>query len=107
MRPAQPARLLRIHLSERDRFDGKPLFEAIVERCRKLGIAGATVLRGIEGYGESAGLHQSGDERPLLITIVDEAANIERLLPEIEPMLDTAVMALSEVRAVRIESGAS
>jgi PII-like signaling protein len=47
-----PAKLIEIHCSEQDRYDDKPLYEAIVERCRGLKIAGATVLRGVEGYGK-------------------------------------------------------
>ncbi len=50
----QPAKMLALHFTERDRHDGKPLYEAIVEKCRELKIAGATVFRGLEGYGDTA-----------------------------------------------------
>ena len=99
MRTANPARLLRLHFSERDRYKGQPLYEAIVQRCRELRIAGATVFRGLEGYGETAGI----DRRPVVVTIVDTPGNIERLLPELEAMLDTGIIAASDVEAIRIE----
>jgi len=54
MQSSYPAKLLRIHISEGDRFQGQPLYEAIVAKCRELKIGGATVFRGLEGYGESA-----------------------------------------------------
>jgi hypothetical protein len=59
MQQGQPARLMRIHISESDRFGDRPLYEAIVARCREMNIAGATVLRGLEGYGETAEMHKS------------------------------------------------
>ena len=99
MRQTKPARLLRLHFSARDRYQGAPLYEAIVGRCRELHIAGATVFRGLEGYGETAGL----DRHPIVVTIVDTAENIERLLPELEAMMDTGVIAASDVEAIRIE----
>ena len=99
MRTAKPARLLRLHFSARDRHQGRPLYEAVVDRCRELHIAGATVFRGLEGYGETAGI----DRRPIVVTIVDTAESIERLLPELEAMMTTGVMAASDVEAIRIE----
>jgi len=106
MRTVSNARLLRLHFSEEDRFGGKPLYEAIVAKCRKLGIAGATVFRGVEGYGETARLHRGhlvGSDRPIVITIVDSAERLERLIPEVEAMMDTGLIATSEVDAIRIQ----
>jgi PII-like signaling protein len=102
----QPAELLRIHISEADRFEGRPLYEAIVARCRELKIAGATVFLGLEGYGETAALHRAHllhSDRPVVIAIVDTAENIRRLIPAIEPMIGTGLLATSEVRMVRVE----
>src|ERR1035438_4873759 len=84
MRQEYPARLLRIHILEGNRFQGKPLYEAIVAKCRELKIAGATVLRGLEGYGESAEMHRSHlarRDQPILISIVDSPDNLARLVP--------------------------
>jgi PII-like signaling protein len=58
MRTVRRAKLLRVHFGESDRYNGKPLYEAIVHRCQELQIAGATVFRGLEGYGESAEIHR-------------------------------------------------
>jgi PII-like signaling protein len=102
----QPAELLRIHISEADRFEGRPLYEAIVARCRELKIAGATVFLGLEGYGETAALHRAHllhSDRPVVIAIVDTVDNIRRLISAIEPMIGTGLLATSEVRMVRVE----
>jgi PII-like signaling protein len=108
MRREYPARLLRIHISESDRFEGKPLYEAIVARCRDMKIAGATVLRGLEGYGESAELHRAHlahNDRPIVISIVDAADKLNALIPAVERMMDTGLMALSDVRVIRVQKG--
>ena len=98
MPAAQSAEILRIHISETDRLQGKPLYEAIVAQCRELQIAGATVFRGLEGYGENAEMHK----RPIVITIVDVAENIRRLIPVVAGMIDTGLMATSTVQMIRV-----
>ena len=101
----QPAKLLRLHFSEHDRYDGLPLYEAIVRTCQTLGIAGVTVFRGMEGYGESAEIHRHhllAKDQPIVMTIVETAENIDRLIPEIEKMVDTAMIAVSDVETIRI-----
>lgn len=106
MRQGQPARLMRIHISESDRFGDKPLYEAIVARCREMKIAGATVLRGLEGYGETAEMHKSHltrRDQPIVISIVDSAENLARLAPVVEEMMDTGLFAVSDVRVVRVQ----
>jgi uncharacterized protein len=103
--PAQPARILQIHIAASDRFNGKPLHEAIVAKCRELEIAGATVFQGLEGYGESAELHRSHllhSDPPIVVTIVDTADNLSRLIPAVEEMMDTGVIALSDVEMIRV-----
>src|SRR5262245_51352917 len=105
MPAAQPAKLLQIHLSERDRYKDQPLHEAIVARCRELSIAGATVFRGLEGYGESASIHRPHlitHDQPLIITIIDTEENLARLVPAVEEMLGTGLMTMSDVRLVRV-----
>jgi len=94
-----------VHVSESDRYQGQPLFEAIVARCRELKIAGATVFRALEGYGESAELHRAHlgrHDQPIVIVIVDSPENLDRLVPKIEEMLDTGVLAISEVEMIRV-----
>jgi PII-like signaling protein len=106
MPQAQAAEILRIHISESDRYQGKPLYEAIVAKCRELKIAGATVFNGIEGYGETAEMHRAHvvrSDRPIVITIVDSAENIQRLIPAVADMIDTGLMATSSVQMIRVE----
>lgn len=105
MRRSSQAKLLRIHLSEGDKRSGRPLYEAIVDKCRELGIAGATVFRGLEGFGETADVHRHHlllHDQPILIVIVDEAEALSRLIPEVEAMMVSGMMALSDVRTIRV-----
>jgi PII-like signaling protein len=106
MQRYQPAKLLRLHFTERDRYQGKPLYEAIVEKCRELKIAGATVFRGLEGYGDTAEIHRSHALRhdlPIVVQIVESAENIQRLVPILEAMMDKGLIAVSDVSMIRIQ----
>lgn len=106
MKPYQEAKLLRLHFTERDRYQGKPLYEAVIEKCRELKIAGASVFRGLEGYGDTAEIHRSHVLRrdlPIVIQIVDTAENIERLVPVVEAMMNKGLIAISDVNVVRVE----
>jgi uncharacterized protein len=100
------ARMLRIHIGEDDRWQGKPLYEAILEKCRELGMAGATVFRGIEGYGASTRIrHRShwklSKDAPLQLSIIDTEAQIERLIPLLDGMVEEGLIAMSRVEAIR------
>ena len=106
MRNKYPAQLLRIHISESDRYEGKPLYEAIVAECRARKIAGATVFRGLEGFGESAEIHRAHlarHEQPIVIVIVDTAEQLEAFQPVVEGMMATGTLATSGVEVVRIQ----
>ena len=110
MSQAYTAKLLRIHISELDRYEGQPLHEAIVAKCRELKIAGATVFRGLEGYGETAQLHRAHlvqRDQPMIITVVDTDEKLATLIPVVENMMDTGLMAVSDVRVERIQKRAS
>lgn len=105
----QSARILRIHISESDRYAGQPLWEAIVAKCREFNIAGATVFQGLEGYGDSAELHRAHlvrNNQPIVIVIVDIPENLDRLVPAVEEMLDTGVLATSDAEMIRVRKGA-
>jgi PII-like signaling protein len=105
----QPATMLRLHFTERDRHQGRPLYEAIVEKCREMKIAGATVFRGLEGYGETAEIHRSHllvHDLPIIVQIIDSEQNIARLLPVVEQMMDKGLIATSGVTAARIQKAA-
>ena len=106
MRTIKKAKLLRLHFSEGDHYRGKPLYEVIVDRCKALKIAGATVFRGLEGYGETAEIHRHHlirKDQPIVVTIVDTPENLARLIPEVEEMMDTGMIATSDVEYLRIE----
>lgn len=106
MQPYQPAKLLRLHITERDRYQGKPLHEAVIEKCHELKIAGATAFRGLEGYGDTAEIHRSHvftHDLPIVVQIVDSAENIQRLVPIVEEMMDKGLIAISDVNVIRIQ----
>jgi PII-like signaling protein len=106
MQPFQPAKLLRLHFTERDRYQGKPLHEAVIEKCRELKIAGATAFRGLEGYGDTAEIHRSHvftHDLPIVVQIVDSAENIQRVVPVLEEMMDKGLIAISDVNIIRIQ----
>jgi PII-like signaling protein len=106
MQREQLAKILRIHISESDRCGGKPLYEAIVAKCRDLNIAGATVFRGLEGYGETGEPHTAHlvrQDQPIVITVVDTAENVSRLVPVAEEMMHTGLIVSSDVRRIRVE----
>ena len=106
MRTVKKAKLLRLHFGEGDRYNGKPLYEAIVNRCLELKIAGATVFRGLEGFGETAEIHRHHlvrKDQPIVVTIVDTEENLARLIPEVEEMMDTGMIATSDVQYMRME----
>ena len=104
----QPAKLLRLHFTERDSYRGQALYKAVVEKCGEMKIAGATVFRGIEGFGETAEIHRAGGlshNSPIVVHVVDTAENIDRLLPLLEEMMDGGLIAISNVNVLRIQAG--
>lgn len=108
MPDVENAKLLRIHFSEGKAVQGKPLLESIIDKCRGLGIAGASVFRGLEGFGETAEVHRHRvlhPDLPVVIVIVDEAARLARLIPEVESMMDSGLIAISDVKARRVTRG--
>ena len=108
MRKYRPAKLLRLHFTERDQYAGKPLYEAVVETCRQMKIAGASVFRGLEGYGDTAEIHRRHlltHDLPVVVQIVDSEENIRRLLPILENMLDKGLIAISGVEIARVQKG--
>lgn len=109
MKNYQPAKLLRLHFTERDRYQGKPLYAAIVEKCQEMKIAGATVFRGLQGFGDTAEIHRSHiltHDLPILVQIVDTEENIQRLLPVVEEMMDKGLIATSDVSVLRVRKSA-
>jgi len=100
------AKMQRIHFGEDDQWQGRPLYQAIVERCRQLDIAGATVYRGIEGYGASTIIRKShmlrrSSDAPILVQIIDTADNIQRLIPALDEMVAEGLIAMSDVEVIK------
>jgi uncharacterized protein len=101
-------RLLRIYIGESDSWQHRPLYEELVRVARERGLAGATVLRGIEGFGASSHLHTArilrlSEDLPLVIEIVDTADRIEAFVQEIDPMIGDGLITIErvEVRSYR------
>ena len=103
-------KLLRIFIGESDRWHGKPLYQAIVERVREAGLAGATVLRGIEGFGADSRLHTArllrlSEDLPVVIEIVDSAEQIERILPALDEMVGEGMVTVERVEVIAYRGG--
>ena len=103
------ALLARIYIGESDTWHGKPLYQAIVERVRQEGLAGATVLRGIEGFGADSRLHTSrilrlSEDLPVVIEIVDTPEQIDRVVPILDEMVGEGMLTLERVQIVSYRS---
>ncbi|MFC5862240.1 DUF190 domain-containing protein [Acidicapsa dinghuensis] len=98
------ARMLRIHFGESDKWQNKPLYEAIVAKCKELEMAGAIVYRGIEGYGASARIRNSGTlsrNAPIMLSLIDRNEQIQKLLPHLDAMVEEGLIAMSPVEVLR------
>jgi PII-like signaling protein len=98
-------KLLRIFIGESDTWHGRPLYEAIVARVRQEGLAGATVLRGIEGFGAHSRIHSSrilrlSEDLPIVVEIVDTAENVDRVLPLLDEMVSEGMVTLERVEVI-------
>src|SRR6476659_8109474 len=101
-----PAKIVRVHMSSDDRLQGRPLYAAIVDHCRRLGIAGATVLTGVEGFGESAEILRAsifGHIRPITVIVIDTEKNVNRLLPSLREMVPNGLIAVSRAMTMRVQ----
>ena len=99
------AKMLRIHFGEDDKWNGKPLYEAIVKKCRELDIAGASVFRGIAGYGASTLIHKShllrSSDSPIMVSVIDTEEKIRSLIPALDQMVAEGLIAMSDVEVIR------
>ena len=97
--------LMRIHVGERDRHEGRPLYREIVELLRRRGYAGATVLRGIMGFGASSTLHTDrieflSSDLPLVIECVETEERIRAILPDLDRMIGGGLITLERARVI-------
>jgi len=105
MKLPSEAQLLRIFIGEADRFEGRPLHEAIVYLARQKGLAGATVLRGLMGFGAHSRMHTAkilrlSEDLPIVIEIVDKPERIQLILPELEGMMKDGLITLEEIKVI-------
>jgi PII-like signaling protein len=105
MQIPEDAILLRIFIGESDRWEGKPLYEAIVLKAREVHLGGATVLRGPMGFGMTSRLHttkslQLSMDLPLIIEIVDSEAKINAFLPELDKMITGGLVTMEKVKVL-------
>jgi len=106
MQIPKQALLLRIFIGEDDRFEGKPLYEAIVLKAREMHLAGATVLRGPMSFGASSHLHTAkilrlSEDLPLVIEIVDSEERIDDFLPVLDKMMSSGLITLEKVQVLQ------
>jgi PII-like signaling protein len=98
--------LMRIFVGEGDRYGGRPLHEALLELFRKEGLAGATVLRGVAGYGAHSVLHTDrlldlSADLPLVVEAVDSRERIDAVMPRIDEMMDGGMITLEKATVIR------
>ncbi len=105
MKLPEEAELLRIFIGELDKFGGKPLYEAIVEEARRQNFGGATVFRGILGYGAHSRVHTTkvlrlSEDLPVVIEIVDAAEKIEAFLPDLDRMMNEGLVTVERAKVL-------
>ena len=105
MRIPREGKLLRVFIGEKHKSDGRPTYEAIVRLARERGLAGATVLRGIEGFGRSSRLHTAkiltlSDDLPIVVEIVDAADKIDAFLEELDPLVSGGLVTVERAEVL-------
>jgi len=105
MKLPSEAELLRIFIGEADKFEGKPLYEVIAHLAHRKGMAGATVIRGLMGFGAHSRMHTAkilrlSEDLPIIIEIVDEPQKIEALLPELDKMITEGLVTLEKINVI-------
>lgn len=106
MRTTGPARRLTIFVGESDQFHHHPLYTEIVHRAHSAGLAGATVLRGIEGFGASSHIHTTrilslSQDLPVAIIVVDERERIDAFLPQLDELVTEGLVIIDDVEVIR------
>lgn len=105
MKVPEDGYLLRVFVGESDRHGHHPLYEAIVLKARAEGLAGATVLRGVMGYGKNSILHTAkilrlSEDLPMVVEIVDSKEKIEKFLPQLDEMVKDGLVTLEKMRVI-------
>ena len=102
--------LMRIHIGESDKWEGKPLYQAMIELFRREGFSGVTVLRGVGGYGSASRYHTDkilrlSQDLPIVIEVVEYAERIEAMLPRLDEMIGGGLITLEKVHVILYRSG--
>jgi PII-like signaling protein len=110
MKLPEEAELLRIFIGESDRYEGKPLYEAIVEEARRQNLGGATVFRGLLGYGAHSRMHTAkllrlSEDLPVVIEIVDSTEKIQMFLPDLDRMMDEGLVTVERAKVLVYRHG--
>lgn len=97
--------LMRVYIGESDKWEGKPLHQAIVERLRAEGFSGATVLRGVAGFGSASRIHTDkilrlSQDLPIVIEVVEDERKVEAVLPRLDTMIGGGMITLERVRVI-------
>jgi uncharacterized protein len=97
--------LMRIHIGESDKWEGKPLYESLLEMFRREGFSGVTVLRGVAGFGSSSRVHTEkilrlSQDLPIVIEVVEYSERIEQILPRLDQMIGGGLVTLEKVRVI-------
>lgn len=108
MKKESQAILLRVFIGESDKHEGKPLYKHIVEMLKKEGIAGATVLRGIYGFGKTSRIHTTSilrlsTDMPIIIEVTDTKENIERIKPKLDELITEGLITEEKVKIIFYE----
>jgi PII-like signaling protein len=106
MRLQGPAKRLTVYIGESDQYHHRPLYAEIVHQARAAGLAGASVLRGIEGFGASQHVHTSrllslSEDLPIVIVMVDDSERIERFVPQLDELITEGLVVIDDVEVVR------
>ena len=106
----QEGSLLRIYVGESDRHGHRPLYETLVLKARESGLAGATVLRGVMGFGKNSILHTAkilrlSEDMPMIVEIVDSLEKVESFLPVLDEMISDGLVTIEKVNAIQYNGG--
>jgi len=106
MKLPETGQLLRIFVGETDQYGGKPLYEQIVLKARELNLAGATVVRGIMGFGADSRMHTAkllrlSEDLPVIIEIVDTEQNLQKLIPFLDESVTEGLITLENVQVIK------
>lgn len=110
MRLQGPGLRVRVYIGSSDQWHGKPLYAAIVQEARKHGLAGATVARGIMGYGAHSAIHEArlfklSSDLPIVVEIVDTDEKVRAFIPHLDAMVSEGMITTSEVEIITYKEG--